>query len=90
MMLKEVLSLWLTIWRDLLLLQSGATQRDWSQTRIINLDWTEKLQTLAQRHTIAQAVEMIARLRTALVNLERNVNPRLNLEVVLLNLPIAR
>lgn len=88
--LKEVLMLWLAIWRDLLLLQSGAAQNDLSPARIINLDWVEKLQALARHNTLAQAVEMVIRLRTALVNLERNVNPRLNLEVVLLKLPSNR
>lgn len=79
--LKEVLTLWLTIWRDLLLLRSG------SQTKIVNSDWQNVLQNLAQRSNIAQAKEMILRLRAALLNLDRNVNPRLNLEVVLLKLP---
>ncbi len=84
-MLKEVLTLWLTIWRDLLLLQSGATQ-----TKIMNLDWQERLQALARHSSLAQASDMVARLRTALINLERNVNPRLNMEVLLLKLPSSR
>ena len=79
--IKETLALWLTIWRDLLLLQSG------SQTRLTNLDWQEKLQIMARQTSIAQAKAIVARLRTALINLEHNVNPRLNLEVVLLKLP---
>jgi DNA polymerase-3 subunit delta' len=80
--IKETLALWLTIWRDLLLLQSD------SQTRLTNLDWQEALQTIARQTSIAQAKAMVARLRTALINLEYNVNPRLNLEVVLLKLPM--
>lgn len=84
-MLKEVLTLWLTIWRDLLLLQSGA-----AQTKIMNLNWQARLQQLAGHSTLADASNMVARLRTALINLERNVNPRLNLEVLLLKLPSNR
>jgi DNA polymerase-3 subunit delta' len=84
-MLKEVLTLWLTVWRDLLLLQSGA-----AQTKIMNLDWRDQLQTLARHSSLTQASEMVAGLRTALINLERNVNPRLNLEVLLLKLPSSR
>lgn len=80
--LQETLGLWLTIWRDLLLLQSGC------QTRLTNLDWQDTLQHLAQRTTIAQAKAIVARLRTALTNLDHNVNPRLNLELVLLKLPV--
>lgn len=81
-LLREVLILWLTVWRDLLLLQSGA-----AQTKIMNLDWRERLQALAAHSSLAQASDMVVRLRTALINLERNVNPRLNLEVLLLKLP---
>ncbi|MBE7467861.1 MAG: DNA polymerase III subunit delta' [Anaerolineae bacterium] len=84
-MLREVLTLWLTIWRDLLLLQSGA-----AQTKIMNLNWQERLQQLAGHSSLAEASQMVARLRTALINLERNVNPRLSLEVLLLKLPKLR
>jgi DNA polymerase-3 subunit delta' len=84
-LLKEVLALWLTVWRDLLLLQSGA-----AQTKLMNLDWQDRLQTMAGHSSLAQAKDMIVRLRTALLNLERNVNPRLNLEVLLLKLPSSR
>jgi len=80
--LKETLTLWLSIWRDLLLLQSD------SQTKIVNLDWQDALQNIAHRSDVSPIKEMIIRLITALVNLERNVNPRLNLEVVLLKLPL--
>lgn len=84
-LLREVLILWLTIWRDLLLLQSGA-----AQTKIMNLDWRERLQALAGSSSLAQARDMVASLRTTLINLERNVNPRLNLEVLLLKLPSSK
>ncbi len=83
--LKEVLILWLTVWRDLLVLQSGA-----SQTKIMNLDWRERLQALAGHSNLAQAREMVVRVRTTLLNLERNVNPRLNLDVLLLKLPSSK
>lgn len=80
-LMREALMTWLIIWRDLILLKSQA------QTRITNLDWQEVLQELTQHIQVVQAKEMITRLQTALYNLERNVNPRLNLEVVLLKLP---
>lgn len=82
--LKEALVLWLMVWRDLLLLMSGG------QTKIINLDWYESLQKIAYRSTMAQAKAMIVRLQTAYSNLDRNVNPRLNLEVMLLHWPQYR
>ncbi|NJN94044.1 MAG: hypothetical protein HC875_08080 [Anaerolineales bacterium] len=48
------------------------------------------MQQLAGHSTLAEASDMVARLRTTLINLERNVNPRLNLEVLLLKLPSNR
>jgi DNA polymerase-3 subunit delta' len=80
-LLRETLLGWLTIWRDMLLLQSG------SQTKILNLDWQETLQNLAGQSTLTQVEEMVTRLRAALENTGYNVNPRLNLETVLLKIP---
>jgi DNA polymerase-3 subunit delta' len=80
-MLKEALIFWVTLSRDLLLLQSQC------QTPIINLDWQDKLRPIADRLTISQVKGMVVRLRNALTNLDRNVNPRLNVEVTLLKLP---
>jgi DNA polymerase-3 subunit delta' len=79
--LKETMLVWLTIWRDLLLLLSGG------QTKILNLDWQERLQTIAAQATLTQARQMVDKLREALLNLDYNVNSRLNLEVVLLKMP---
>jgi DNA polymerase-3 subunit delta' len=81
LVLKEMLALWLVVWRDLLLLKSEST------TKIVNLDWQDTLQDIAYRSTLSEVKEMIFRLQAALLNLDRNVNPRLNLEVVLLKLP---
>lgn len=79
--LREVLLVWLTVWRDLLLLQSG------SQTQLLNLDWQEELRPLAAQLRLAQIREMVDKVRTTLINLDYNVNVRLNLENLLLHLP---
>ncbi len=79
--LKIVLALWLTLWRDLLLLKSG------SQAPLINIDWHEALRPVAAHITLAQVHAMIIQLRNRLHNLERNVNPRLILDITLLKLP---
>jgi DNA polymerase-3 subunit delta' len=79
--LREALTLWLTIWRDLLLLKSG------SSTAVMNLDWEPALQHLAQHSTLLEVSGIVNRLQAALLNLDRNVNPRLILEVLLLKLP---
>lgn len=81
--IKELLALWLTIWRDLLLVQSG------SQARLVNLDWQQALAQLASQVQLSQTIATVVRVRQALKNLEHNVNPRLNLELVLLKLPVC-
>lgn len=80
-LIREALTLWLTIWRDLLLLKSG------SQTAVMNLDWQPALHNLAQHSTLPEVSGMVKRLQVALLNLDKNVNPRLILEVLLLKLP---
>lgn len=82
--IREVLPLWLSLWRDLMLLNSGGT------TPITNLDWHETLARLAQSLQLAQIQAAMLRLRQALTNMDSHVNPRLNLEVVLLKLPIVK
>jgi len=79
--IKEALANWITLARDLMLLHTG------SQTSLINIDWQNQLEPLAQHFTIVQLYEMITLLRQALMNLDRNVNSRLNLDVTLLKLP---
>ncbi|RME71640.1 MAG: DNA polymerase III subunit delta' [Chloroflexi bacterium] len=78
---QELLALWLSIWRDILLLKSG------SRTRPVNLDWQEQLRPVAGAVSLVQAGEVVKTVRSALKNLDYNVNSRLNLEVVLLKLP---
>jgi DNA polymerase-3 subunit delta' len=79
--LRETLTLWLTVWRDLLLLKSG------SQTAIVNQDWQPTLEKLITYNTLAQIGQTVTQLKAALLNLDKNVNTRLNLEVLLLKLP---
>ncbi len=80
--LQEVMHLWLTVWRDIMLLRSG------SQATITNLDRQVVLQEIVNHVSLAQAAEAVARLRQALLDLERNVNARLSLEVTFLKLPV--
>lgn len=79
--LKRVIALWLTLWRDLLLLKSG------SQSPLTNIDWLDTLQPVAAYLSLPQINRMLVQLRHQLYHLERNVNPRLILDVTLLKLP---
>lgn len=79
--LREALIFWLTLWRDLMLIKSG------TPTTIVNIDWQETLERVARSGDLLQIGDMVARLQKAIINLEHNVNPRLNLETLLFKLP---
>jgi DNA polymerase-3 subunit delta' len=80
--LREVMGLWLTWWRDLLLVTHGSTAALTHQDRKMELQrWAEELQPQQAR----RAVEAI---RTAIQGLDSHVNPRLTAELLMLNLPI--
>jgi len=80
-LVKEVLALWLGWWRDVLLLVAG------SKAALTNVDQLALLRQQAKQVTLYQAQRMVAKLRSTESNLDRNVNLRLALEVLLLSLP---
>ena len=75
------LSLWQSLWRDLLLLAADCPDQ------IINLDQQEELAQLSRRVTLPQTQEFIARLDAAARQLRENVNPQLVFESLTLHLP---
>jgi len=79
--LRETLEVWLSWWRDLLLVTTG------TQAPLTNADRTHELERLAQTITADQARHALALLRDATWHLDRNANPRLLAEVLLLDLP---
>ena len=79
--LRETLLLWLSFWRDVLLCQSGA------QTPLANVDCTAGIEALAAKLSLAEAHRLVAAAQGALDQLERNVNPRLLVEVLMLDWP---
>jgi len=78
---REVLTLWLGWWRDVLLLAAG------SQVDVTNVDQAALLRQQAKQVTLYQAQRMVDKLRSTLKNLDQNVNLRLALEVLVLSLP---
>ncbi len=78
---QELLHLWLSWWRDLLLVASG------SSAGIINMDREDTLRAQAQRYSLGQVRDFVEALRTAIWQMEHNANTRLTLEVLLLSLP---
>ncbi len=77
----ELLHLWLSWWRDLLLKASG------SSAGMMNADRENTLREQAQRFSLDQVRNFVQALRTAVWQLEHNANTRLTLEVLMLSLP---
>jgi len=80
----DTLDLWATWWRDLLLLQEGCADL------LTNTDRSDELRGAAAGHAAGQAAQFLGSINAARDHLERNVNPRLALEVLLLSLPQRR
>lgn len=81
---REVLNVWRTWWRDVMLLGSG------SQAALVNIDRGSQLQTLARQVNAAQAKAAAGACGRALWQIDRNATPRLVMEVLLLDLPLLR
>jgi DNA polymerase-3 subunit delta' len=79
--LRNVLLVWLSYWRDVLMKASGAS------APITNLDYQEQIERLAERVGRQAAHRSAAAIEHGLERLERNVNPRLVAEVLMLDLP---
>jgi DNA polymerase-3 subunit delta' len=77
----ELLHLWISWWRDLLLAASG------SSVGITNVDREDTLRIQTQRYSLGQVRDFVEALRAAAWRLERNANTRLTLEVLMLSLP---
>ena len=77
---KTYSNLWLTWWRDLLLLKNGASKG------VINIDQLDQLSLFARQLGLNQILNALDDTFEALKNLNYNVNIRLNFEVLLLRL----
>lgn len=78
---RETLTLWLSFWRDVLLAVSGAG------TPLVNVDYRDVIQSLAGQLSLAQARRLTAQAEGAIDQLDKNINPRLLVEVLLLDWP---
>jgi DNA polymerase-3 subunit delta' len=78
---EEILSLWLDWWHDLLLVKGGGGRF------ITNIDRESILVRQAKNYSFKQINEFIHNLQTVGIQLGQNANPRLALEVLLLNMP---
>ncbi|RME48377.1 MAG: DNA polymerase III subunit delta' [Chloroflexi bacterium] len=79
--LSETLALWLSWWRDLMLVKTGAVHA------VTNADHLQTLQRQAAGYELHQIAEMIRAIQQAIRQIDANVNRRLALEVLLLSMP---
>lgn len=81
--LKEQLLVWLTFWRDVLLVSSGSVAPP------TNVDRAELVQSVSRQVQAAGAHQALKALERTLEQLDTNVNARLAMEVLLLELPFV-
>ena len=77
----EVLDFWRECWRDLLLAKVGSSET------ITNIDMSGTIVDWAKGYSLAQIKNFIYSIQTAGEQLRQNANPRLVLEVLMLNMP---
>lgn len=77
----EILNLWLDWWRDLLLVGVGAGDY------VTNFEHSTMLNDMAGCYTVAQIRNFITDVQASREQLKQNANPRLALELLMLNIP---
>jgi DNA polymerase III subunit delta' len=85
-MVRETLRVWMSWWRDVVLVQLGLLNR------IVHLEATEQdaLRAAAERVAPGASRQAAAAIQQALADLDTNVNARLVLDLLLLRLPALR
>ena len=78
---QEILDLWLDWWRDQLLVKTGCPDY------VTNIDQLNKLHDMAGHYTLEQVRGCVGSIKAAEVQLKQNANPRLVLEVLMLDMP---
>ena len=78
---RQMLQVWLSLWRDIMLRTAGAA------IPVTNLDRAEEIDSLASQIDLNLAVRTVNALQRTITYLESNVNFRLALEVLALDLP---
>ena len=77
----EVMEIWLGWWRDLMLIKGGCKEA------ITNIDYEMALEKQAQSLSLNEIKELLANLYLVQEEISKNVNPRLVVESLMLNLP---
>ncbi len=80
-LLRASLQIWIGFWRDVLLRAAG------TELAVMNLDRTSEVDRLAAKFGLETARRTITAIEKTLDMVDRNVNPRLAVEVLMLDLP---
>jgi len=78
---QEILHLWLDWWRDLMLIKAS------SSDIITNIDFKTTLVKMAKKYSLTQIKNFVTSIQEAEEQLRQNANPRLVLEVLMLDMP---
>jgi len=79
--MRQTILIWLSYWRDVMLRTAQA------ETPLVNVDRNVEIESVAGAMSLSESRRVASALETALEQMERNVNPRLLAEVLLLDLP---
>ncbi len=79
--MRQTILVWLSYWRDVLLRVAGA------ETPLVNVDRNMEIEFIAGRLDLSTARKVVSEHESALEKMDRNVNSRLLMEVLLLDLP---
>lgn len=79
--MRQTILVWLSYWRDVLLRVAGA------ESPLVNVDRNMEIEFIAGRLDLSAARRVVSEHESALEKMERNVNSKLLLEVLLMDLP---
>jgi DNA polymerase III subunit delta' len=79
--LRNELQIWLTFWRDVLISAAGMTEA------LTNLSFTRQIKLLADEIGLTRAQYYVSAIENTIERIDRNVNARLALEVLLMDYP---
>ena len=79
--MRQAILIWLSYWRDVMLRVAGA------ETPLINIDRNMEIEFLAGRLDLSTARRVVGDLESALEQMDKNVNSKLLVEVLLLDWP---
>lgn len=81
---RQVLELWGSYWRDIMLFSSG------SGIDLTNIDCLREIESLGKKINLSQACRLVIDIENGIDRLDKNVNARLLLEVLLLDWPFVK